>query len=448
MDKETLSNYGWIVICILVLSVMIALATPFGNFIKTAVQSTTQGLFDVHQKAAGIAGLVIDDQKFEDTTNNEPPNESKPEDAVNEYGFYYGKPYLGYEDSLDNFKNALTLYKDGTGRYESTVSDACMEFEYTVNLLKDIMDFSSMTKEEKEQLAAMGMNENSKMVTMQDGTGICIILSENDLMSLWSDCNIFSLDEDYFVKIDEYTYVQNKNNSNYYDAIVIDKSKTTYAPVLTEVNGKAVLLNNTYSTCKNLTSITIPGGISKIEETTFVGCNSLESITIENGVEIIGEYAFIGCEKLKTLILPASIKTIETATFSVAAGHTRERIDVYYGGTVTQWCNINFSGPSANPCFNGADIYIEGVLLENLTVPNDVTLINVAAFAYNDNLTQITLAKTITNIGSYAFENCNNLTTINFEGTKEEWGNITFGVDWNHNVPATKVICSDGEIVL
>ena len=30
MDKETLSNYGWVVICVLVLVVMIALATPFG----------------------------------------------------------------------------------------------------------------------------------------------------------------------------------------------------------------------------------------------------------------------------------------------------------------------------------------------------------------------------------------------------------------------------------
>ena len=51
MDKETLSNYGWIVICILVLSVMIALATPFGSFVSEAVQSTTQGLFDVNVNA-------------------------------------------------------------------------------------------------------------------------------------------------------------------------------------------------------------------------------------------------------------------------------------------------------------------------------------------------------------------------------------------------------------
>ena len=48
MDKETLSNYGWIVILVLVLAVMLALASPFGNFVATAVKSTTKGLFDVN----------------------------------------------------------------------------------------------------------------------------------------------------------------------------------------------------------------------------------------------------------------------------------------------------------------------------------------------------------------------------------------------------------------
>ena len=51
MDKETLSNYGWVVICVLVLVVMIALATPFGKFIAEAVKSTTAGLFDASHTA-------------------------------------------------------------------------------------------------------------------------------------------------------------------------------------------------------------------------------------------------------------------------------------------------------------------------------------------------------------------------------------------------------------
>lgn len=42
MDKETLSNYGWVVICIIVLVIMIALATPFGNYIKDAVKAATE----------------------------------------------------------------------------------------------------------------------------------------------------------------------------------------------------------------------------------------------------------------------------------------------------------------------------------------------------------------------------------------------------------------------
>lgn len=51
MDKETLSNYGWVVICVLVLVVMIALATPFGKYIADAVKSTTQGLFGASKEA-------------------------------------------------------------------------------------------------------------------------------------------------------------------------------------------------------------------------------------------------------------------------------------------------------------------------------------------------------------------------------------------------------------
>jgi Trk-type K+ transport system membrane component len=64
MDKETLSNYGWVVICVLVLVVMIALATPFGKFIAEAVKSTTEGLFNASSAAlnkglSSAAGVTV-----------------------------------------------------------------------------------------------------------------------------------------------------------------------------------------------------------------------------------------------------------------------------------------------------------------------------------------------------------------------------------------------------
>lgn len=65
MDKETLSNYGWIVVLVLVLAVMLALATPFGSFIAGAIKSTTAGLFNVNQAALGSAGIDVNDMVFE-----------------------------------------------------------------------------------------------------------------------------------------------------------------------------------------------------------------------------------------------------------------------------------------------------------------------------------------------------------------------------------------------
>ena len=59
MDKETLSNYGWVVICVLVLVVMIALATPFGKYVATAVKNTTEALMGSANSKATAAGGVL-----------------------------------------------------------------------------------------------------------------------------------------------------------------------------------------------------------------------------------------------------------------------------------------------------------------------------------------------------------------------------------------------------
>jgi hypothetical protein len=66
MDKETLSNYGWIVILVLILAVMLALATPFGNFIAGAIKATTAGFFNVNGNALGSVGITIPGQDFDE----------------------------------------------------------------------------------------------------------------------------------------------------------------------------------------------------------------------------------------------------------------------------------------------------------------------------------------------------------------------------------------------
>ena len=112
MDKETLSNYGWIVICILVLSVMIALATPFGSYIGNAVKSTTQGLFDVQQKAMGVAGLVVEDQAFSENENSsfETPVEPTADNLFGIWEFNETLSWTGKQMNIDvNFTTFISL---------------------------------------------------------------------------------------------------------------------------------------------------------------------------------------------------------------------------------------------------------------------------------------------------------------------------------------------------
>ena len=152
MDKSTLSNYGWVVIAVLVLSVMIALATPFGDYIGNAVKSTTEGLFDVQQNALGAAGLVIADQSFDDNGGSSIHVTPKWElttlsaktwsgltnfdgnyvwtDGINIYYSYKSNQYVLNGDTWETktwngFSNIYghSVWTDGTNIYYSSGSD-------------------------------------------------------------------------------------------------------------------------------------------------------------------------------------------------------------------------------------------------------------------------------------------------------------------------------------
>ena len=75
MDKNTLSNYGWIVVLILVLSVLLALATPFGRFVADGFEATYTGFAHVANgedgnkilQAAGMNGTANGGSGSEET---------------------------------------------------------------------------------------------------------------------------------------------------------------------------------------------------------------------------------------------------------------------------------------------------------------------------------------------------------------------------------------------
>ena len=81
--------------------------------------------------------------------------------------------------------------------------------------------------------------------------------------------------------------------------------------------------------------------------------------------------------------------------------------------------------------------------LESIVIPENVESISAFAF-YSTKLKSVFIPSGV-KIGAYAFMNCNSLKTIQFTGTCQEWASVFRENDWHLNVPASKVICSDGE---
>ena len=87
--------------------------------------------------------------------------------------------------------------------------------------------------------------------------------------------------------------------------------------------------------CKNLETVELPSGITKIGAGAFATCGSLKEFTIPANVETIGETAFALCEKLEKITIPKSVKKIGQAAFALCPLKT-----VYYDGTAEEWANI------------------------------------------------------------------------------------------------------------
>ena len=71
-----------------------------------------------------------------------------------------------------------------------------------------------------------------------------------------------------------------------------------------------------FNDCTNLTSISIPEGVTKIMNGSFSGCTNLTSIIIPHGVTDINDRAFYGCTNLTSIIIPNSVVRIGKSAFA------------------------------------------------------------------------------------------------------------------------------------
>jgi hypothetical protein len=83
-----------------------------------------------------------------------------------------------------------------------------------------------------------------------------------------------------------------------------------------------------------------------------------------------------------------------------------------------------------------------------VVIGNNVTSIGRGVFAYCSSLKSIVIPDSVTSIDYEAFEGCNLLSNIIYKGSINKFKTINKLSGWNYGVPATKVICNDGEVGL
>ncbi len=444
MDKETLSNYGWIVICVLVLAVMIALATPFGTFVSDAVKSTTQGLFDVNRTALNSTNLItMDDQSFD----------------LKSYGII--APEIVTQADQAVFRSEADIDKFVEVKVDGNVVD---EANYTVTEGSTIITFTP------EYTKTLENGNHTIEIVSNDGSASCefsVDISQVVGSATFSkyltnpgcheigqshDSSCFT-NEEKTLTWDELKDPANGKKYNY------DASKITD----TEIG------DNAFAYC-SLIKLTIPHGVTTIGEYAISrrGLNtwhSFESIgpvgsgadlEIPSSVTTIGDNAFDFCGRIKSVILPEGIVTIGDKVFYEC--HSLESIDLSgctnlttIGADTFTYCesleSIDLSGCTSLTTIGGNAFYVCYNLKSiDLSGCTSLTTIGDNAF-YGSYIESITLPSSLTTIGNNAFY-CQKLTSITFGNTKAQWNAISKTWSWNYSCPEITLTCTDGTIII
>ncbi len=219
-------------------------------------------------------------------------------------------------------------------------------------------------------------------------------------------------------------------------AAVIQKdpkySGTIIVPSTVSYNGSSYKVTKiqgyAFVGCENLTSIKIGGNVKVIGGYAFKGCTLLKEVIIPDNVTSIGASCFKDCTNLESVVIGDSIKYLPEFLFeyvdnlSVTIGKGVKQVDSNAFNfcdslcvnltDLTVWLNVEMSDyrPTAI-----ANFKLNGELLEDLVIPDNVEEVKDGVFYGATCLKSITIPKSLNKVGAYSFSGCSNLKEVNLE---------------------------------
>jgi BspA type Leucine rich repeat region (6 copies) len=218
-------------------------------------------------------------------------------------------------------------------------------------------------------------------------------------------------------------------------------------PVVTlpdTTNGMAVTsIGSTAFQYNNLTSVTIPDSVISIGIGAFYSCTNLMSITLPNSVTSIGNAAFYHCASLTCVTIPNSVTNFGSGMFQSCTSLTNATIgsgvtttigsDAFYNCTSLAMIVVDTNNPAYSSfegvLFNKSQtklIQCPWAKAGSYTMPNGVTNVGSYAFEYCTQLVSINIGNSVTSIGDFAFYYCRAMTNVTIGNSVTNIGRYGF----------------------